>query len=93
MNDEQLIKLLKDNFPDRADHDQLVAALAELHTAMNHRFNIVSERFDDVDESLRDLKASARALDEVLEAHPLPRIKRLEQRAGFPPYIPTLAEE
>ncbi len=79
MNEEKLLELLKQHFPTREDHQALL--------------NEMRSEFADVKEHLTDLKASAKALDKILERHPIPRIERLEKHAGLPPYAAVGAED
>ena len=66
--------------------DSLEHEIVGLRKDMNAGFEIVDEKLD-------DLKASARALDSILEQHPIPRIERLEKHVHLPPYAHTFEED
>ncbi|MDO8554976.1 MAG: hypothetical protein Q7R75_00195 [bacterium] len=65
MDEQKLVKLLKEHFPSKADHEALRSEVVGLRDEMR-------EGFEEVKESIEDLKASSRALDKILEEHPNP---------------------
>ncbi|OHB18386.1 MAG: hypothetical protein A2749_02710 [Parcubacteria group bacterium RIFCSPHIGHO2_01_FULL_45_26] len=79
MNEEKLVELLKTHFPTKSE--------------INLRFTEVYNRFDEVIEKLDDLKASAGAVDDILEQHPVPRIERIEKHLGLPKFVSAISEE
>lgn len=79
MNKEELVEVLREHFPTKGE--------------INLRFNEMEERFDRIDESLEELKASSGALDSILEAHPVERITRLEHHTGLPRYAHSSEDE
>ena len=85
MNEEKLLELLKQHFPTREDHHALMQE-------MRSSFLEMREHFKQVDGKLDDLQASSRALDKILEQHPIPRIERIEKHIGLPQYIPMGVE-
>jgi len=86
MNEEKLVKLLERHFPSREE-------FFELQKGMRGGFNDMENRFDKIDESLDELKASSQALDKILEQHPVPRIERIEHHLNLPQYAHTIEEE
>ena len=79
MNEEKLVELLKTHFQTKSE--------------INLRFTEVYNRFDEVIEKLDDLKASAGAVDDILEQHPVPRIERIEKHLGLPKFVSAISEE
>ena len=65
----------------------------EFHSEITGLRREMREDFTEVKDSLSDLKASSRALDDVLEQHPVPRIERIEERLELPAYIPVAVED
>ena len=100
MSNDDLIKTLRDLFPTKTDHQELRSEITGLRTDHQElRVEItglrkeMNQRFSDVDESLGELKASAKALDHVLEKHPIERLTRLEDHLHLPSYEAVIAEE
>ena len=115
MDEQKFVKLLKEHFPSKADHEALRSEVTdlrdavgglrqemhqeigslrqEMHQEIDSLRQETKEGFEEVKESIEDLKASSQVLDKILEEHPVFRIKRLEAHIGLPPYISASIEE
>ena len=104
MDEQKFVKLLKEHFPSKADHEALRSEVTdlrdavgslrqEMHQEIGSLRQETKEGFEEVKESIEDLKASSQVLDKILEEHPVFRIKRLEAHIGLPPYISASIEE
>lgn len=89
MNEERLIELMKQTFPSKHDLEDKFATKAEVHALREE----MHEEFDQISDKLDILTASAHALDQVLEGHPLERLVRLEHHVGLPLYVPASEED
>ena len=79
MNAERLIELMKEHFSTKGE---FLSSMKEIR-----------DRFDNIDETLSELKATASAVDKLLEAHPVERITRLEQHVHLSQYVHTAEED
>ena len=86
MNEEKLIKILKENFSTKEETDSRFRE-------MSSRFNEIDTHLEKMDEKLDDLKASSSAFDNILEKHPIPRIERIEKHLDLPTYAHSVVEE
>ncbi len=86
MDEKKLVEILERKFATKDDHEVLRQEVRELKTE-------VRTGFEEINEKLDDLKASANAVDKILEANPVPRIERLEHHVGLPPFTPAHSEE
>lgn len=89
MNEEKLVKLLKEHFPTKQEFGSLVHTVNGINEELKSIKSDIKEIRDDIDE----IKPSIKALDKILEQHPIERIDRLEKHNRLPVFIPILQED
>lgn len=93
MDEQKLVKLLKEHFPSKNDFETFKSEFVGLKSDVSDWGRKMAEGFEEIKESIEDLKASSLVLDKILEQEPIPRIERLEKHAGFSPYVSASVEE
>ncbi|OHA87201.1 MAG: hypothetical protein A3A96_02605 [Candidatus Zambryskibacteria bacterium RIFCSPLOWO2_01_FULL_39_39] len=89
MNEEKLVKLLKEHFPTKKEFGDLA------HTVNGISEEIKTIKFDikEIRNDIEEIKPSIKALDKILEENPIERIGRLEKHNNLPIFIPTSQED
>ena len=98
MDDKSLVKLLKEYFYTKPEMEERFATKDDLERFatkgdLSTLAREMREGFGAVNEKLDNLTASSRAVDTLLEAHPIERIERLEAHAHLLKYSHAGGEE
>jgi hypothetical protein len=97
MDEQKLIKLLKENFSTKEDHKSLRNEILEFKTEtqksfydINTQLRGIRTELKEMGENINELKPSAKSLDEILVQYPIERIERLEKHSKLPKFVPVL---
>lgn len=97
MNEEKLIKLLEKHFPSKSDFvgfkKEFVDFKIEMYDfrkEMKEELKNINQLIERMDDNLKELKPSSKALDMILEKHPLERIERIEKHVQLPTFVPAI---
>ena len=82
MDRKELLEVLEAHFPTK-----------EEHTALAQKVQRISTDVSDINDKLDALAASSEALDKILEAHPIPRIERVEKHLNLPQFVAATSDE
>lgn len=89
MNEENLIKLLKENFPTKKEFGDLVHTV----NGINEDIKAMKADIKVIQEDIDEIKPSIKSLDKILEQHPIERIERLEVHNHLPSFNLVSQEE
>jgi len=103
MNEEKLVKLLKEHFPTKKEFGVLAHNVSDLThnvnglvntvNGMNEELKSIKSDIKEIKDDIEEIKPSIKALDKILEQHPIERVERLEKHNRLPAFISTSQED